>query len=91
MQRLAIEIYKFIHNLGPGILNEIFEANSNTYNNRSDKTVNTRAVKSVFNGTETVSFMAHKIWDMVPENIKKEPSLNDFKLKIKKWLPEKCT
>ena len=38
LQRLAIEIYKFKHNLGPEILNEIFESNSNTFNNRSDKT-----------------------------------------------------
>ena len=60
LQRLAIEIYKFKHNLGPEILNEIFESNSNTYNTRSDKTVSTRVVKSVFNGTETVTYMAQK-------------------------------
>ena len=60
LQRLAIEIYKFKHNLGPEILNEIFDSNSNTYNTRSDKTVNTRVVKSVFNGTETVTYMAQK-------------------------------
>ena len=35
--------------------------------------------------------MAQKTWDMVPQSIKQAPSLNDFKLKIKKWLPAKCT
>ena len=60
LQRLAIEIYKFKHNLGPEILNEIFESNSNTYNTRSDKTVNTRVVKSVFNGTETCNIHGTK-------------------------------
>ena len=67
-----------------------FESNSNTYNTRSDKTVNTRVVKSVFNGTETVTYIAQTTWDMVPQSIKQAPSLNDFKLKIKKWLPAKC-
>ena len=34
--------------------------------------------------------MAQKTWDMVPQSIKQAPSLNDFKLKIKKWLHAKC-
>ena len=70
LQRLPIETYKFKNNIGPEILNDIFEVSSNTYNTRSDKIINTRNVKSVFNGTETVSYMAQKTWDIVPEPIK---------------------
>ena len=58
LQRLAIEIYKFKNNLGPDILNDIFEASSKNYNTRSDKTRKTRMAKSVFNGIETVSLRA---------------------------------
>ena len=47
--------------------------------------------KSVFNGTETVSFRAQKTWDIVPDDIKRALSLNEFKLKIKKWKPCNCT
>ena len=50
LQRLAIEIYKFKNNLGPEILNDIFETSSNNYNTRSDKTLKTRMAKSVFMG-----------------------------------------
>ena len=42
VQRLAIEIYKFKNNLGPEILNDIFEASSKNYNTRSDETLKTR-------------------------------------------------
>ena len=88
LQRLVIKIYKFKTNLGPEIVNDIFEASSNT---RSDKTLKTRMAKSVFNGTETVSFRAQKTWDIVPDDIKRASSLNEFKLKIKKWKPCNCT
>ena len=91
LQRLPIEIYKFKNNLGSEILSDIFEANSNICNTRSDKTVSSRRVKSLYNGTETVSFMAQKTWDIVPVKIKNSSSLDEFKSQIKEWLPNNCT
>ena len=38
--------------------------------------------------TETVSYMAPKIWNKVPETIKMSSSLESFKTKIRKWKPE---
>ena len=91
LQRLATEIYKFKHNLGHGTSNEMFEPELISNNTRCDNIVNTRAVKSVYNGTETVSFKAQKTWDMVPGDIKNVTSLNEFKTKIKQWQPKNCT
>jgi hypothetical protein len=54
LQRLPIEIYKFKNNLASEILSDIFEANSNMCNTRSDKTVSSRRVKSLYNGTQTI-------------------------------------
>ena len=50
-----------------------------------------RNVKSVFNGTETVSYRAQKTWNIVPENIKNTSSLKEFISLIKKWEPNNCT
>ena len=91
LQRISIEIYKLKNNLGPEILIDIFEASSNTYNTRSDKIINTRNVKSLFNGTETVSYRAQKTWDIVHEHIKISYSLTEFLSLIKKWQPNNCT
>ena len=65
LQRLATEIYKFKHNLGPEILNTIIEPKLSSYNTRSDNIVRTRAVKSVYNGAETISFRAQKTWKVI--------------------------
>ena len=91
LQILATEIYKFKNNLGPEIINDIFEGCPRNYNLRKDKIITTRCVKSVYNGTETVSFRAQNIWDITPEDLKKASSLPDFKLNIKKWKPDSCT
>ena len=88
LQILATEIYKFKNNLGPEIINDIFEGCPRNYNLRKDKIITTRCLKSVYNGTGTVSFRAQNIWDITPEDLKKASSLPDFKLNIKKWKPD---
>ena len=36
--------------------------------------------KPVYKGTESLSFLAPKLWELIPENIKSIDSLLDFKL-----------
>ena len=45
-------------------------------------------VNSFWHGTELVSFLGPKIWDLVSNEIKESESLNAFKFKIKRWIPE---
>ena len=65
--------------------------NPTTINIRSDNIIYTRNVKSVFNGTETVSYRAQKTGNIVPENVKNASSLKEFKSLIKKWQRNNCT
>ena len=57
---------------------------------RGNNVLTRRRVKSVTYGSETVSFLAPKIWDILPEDIKDSESLDIFKRKAKKWIPSKC-
>ena len=49
-----------------------------------------RRVKSVWHGAESVSYLGPKIWDLEPNETKEFESLNGFKFKIKRWVPEGC-
>ena len=49
-----------------------------------------RKVNSVRYDTETVSFLAPKIWDILPNDIKGSESLDNFKRKMKKWISSDC-
>ena len=84
-----IEIYKFLNGLSPSFLNNVFHKNiSNSYDLRNHKELYSRNPKTVRYGTETVSYIAPKIWSKVPETIKMSSSLESFKTKIRKWKPE---
>ena len=89
IQSLAIEIYKYLNGLFPSFLNNVFHKNiSNSYDLRKHKELYSRIPETVRYGTETVSYLAPKIWRKVPETIKMSSSLDAFKSKIRKWKTE---
>ena len=72
-------------------MNEIFAERNNNYSLGGNNLLTRRGVNSVRYGTETVSFLAPKIWDILPKDIKDSESLDIFKRKTKKWIPSECS
>ena len=71
IQVLPIEIYKHIHGLWPAILGEIFKINRTLlYNLKTHNEFSSRVPKTVKYGTETISFLAPKVWALVQGKIK---------------------
>ena len=91
LQKLAIEMFKIKNNLSPPLMKKIFNENSNTYDLRDKRWWEPTNVRTVHNGTETVTYRGPKTWDMVPQDIKDSVSLAEFKSKIKLWEPNGCT
>ena len=87
---LATEIYKFINGLAPKIMGEVFQLKDINYNLRADVTFKSSNVHTVHYGQQSVSYLAPRIWRLVPDNIKKSPSIQSFKSKIKTWIPVGC-
>ena len=90
LQVLAIEMFKIKNNMAPEFLNEIFQNRALLYNLRTNSNFSSRQVHSVYHGTESLSFLGPKIWELVPEDTKQSESLKIFKNKIKKWVPSRC-
>ena len=63
---------------------ELFAPKMSFYDLRNNNSFKRRRVKSVWHGTESVSYLGPKIWDLVPNEIKESESLNGFKFKIKR-------
>ena len=90
-QFLANELLKVKNGLSPPFMNEIFVENPQHYYDLRNKTKFKRAnVKTVYNGTETSTFLGPRILEIVSDYIKKSNSFEEFKLKIKLWNPENC-
>ena len=72
IQSLAIEIYKFLHGLSPAITGDIIKLHQPPkYNLRTCQELYSRNPKTAGYHTEIISFLAPKIWAIVPQNIKK--------------------
>ena len=91
IQTLATEMFKVKNELSPEIICDIFmQRINNHYNLRHINHFETPFVRTVYNGTESVSYLGPKIWDIVPEEYKTLNSLNSFKESIKNWIPLNC-
>ena len=78
-----------MYGLSPLIMSKIFETkDDNRYGSRFP--FKTRNIKTVKWGSECISYLGPKIWEIVPNTIKDSKTLIEFKHKIKRWLPKKC-
>ena len=60
------------------------------YDARNESTLQRHRNRIAYFGTESISSLAHKIWEIVPCEIKNAKSPNIFKEKIKLWATDKC-
>ena len=72
-------------------MNEIFVERNSNYTLRGNNVLTRRKANSVRYATETVSFLAPKIWDILPKYLMDSESRGIFKRKIKKWSSENQT
>ena len=72
-------------------MKEVFPLNDDSgYNLRNKRTFKSRRVKSMRYGTDSLAYLAPKIWELVPNEIKAVESLASFKSAIKKWKTTEC-
>ena len=83
IQLLAIEMFKLKNGLAPKIMQNLFPLRENQYSLRYCNIFETSNVKTVYHGTETLSFRGPKIWSLVPIDLQNCPSLHIFKIQIK--------
>ena len=70
-------------------MKNVFHFNTNIpYNLRSRSELYSRNPKTVKYGTETISYLAPKIWSLVPNAIKSSKSLDAFKSEKRQWEPD---
>ena len=61
----------------------IFLQTTQHYNFRQNRDFRIRSVKSVYYGSESISYLGPKIWEMVSAKIKETNSLRE-------WVPQSC-
>ena len=71
-------------------MNMVFKLNSDIrYNLGQILQFSRSQVRSVYHGTESISYLGPKIWDILRDDYKTIGNFHTFKIKIKKWKTEK--
>ena len=91
LQILATEMYKIKNDLSPLNVTELFEqSNEQHYDLRKYSHFTVPPVRTVYHGSESISFLGLKIWYILPDRLKNASSIEAFNMEIKKWKPENC-
>ena len=69
IQVLLTEIFKVKSEAAPEIMTGIFKFKDHSYDLRKNNCLERRIIKSCKYGSETVSNLGAKLWDILPENI----------------------
>ena len=84
IQALAIELYKVVNDMFPEVISEVFQVRDTPYYNlRNNSQFLTYPIHSVYNGTESASYLGPKIWEQISAEIRNKESLDSFKEKSK--------
>ena len=82
LQVLATEMYKISNGLSTPLMKDILPINGNPYNKPR--------INTVYHGTEIISNLGPKLWDLVSSNLKQVSEIDKFKKAIKQWKPQDC-
>ena len=84
------EIFKVKTGIAPELMKDVFEFADVPYNLRNQSKCRRSIPCTERYSIETASSIGPKLWDKVPTEIKNSKSLEEFKARIKSWVPKNC-
>ena len=77
---------------GPALLDNLFIINDNVNKRtlRSNNDLFLPQVNTVHYGHDSLRYFGCKIWEIIPHEIKSSINVEQFKSKIKLWVPSEC-
>ena len=80
IKALMTEIYKFLNDLSPLIMNNILQKQENYDSPRNPRSLVSKWKFAATYGIDTISFRGSQIWQDLPQDIKNSDSLNSCSL-----------
>ena len=81
LQLLATEVFKLKTGMSLELMNDTFHFVERPYNLRSNYTLEGKRDHAVYHGSESLSSLAPKLRDLLPNSIKNSASLKELKTK----------
>ena len=91
LQKLMTEIYKSMNHLNPPLIWEFHDKKHVNYMIRIQNLCKLPQINTQSYGQESLSFRRSILWNTLDDSVKNEPTLSEFKTKIKNLAWDKCT
>ena len=86
---LLIEVFKYLNNLSPKLMNEVFQLRHSNFNLRQARLFQTDVPKTeAF--TNSIAIRSNQLWEVLPLEIQSSQSILEFKTKLSKWRCYEC-
>lgn len=86
IKSLATTIYKIRNGSAPRYLQDLIRIQNSPYDMRDHDKCILPEYKTIRFGKRSLRYFGAKLWNSIPKEIKRSPSLNTFKSAISKWL-----
>ena len=86
-----IEVYKYLNEHSPEIMNDIFKLRENMYDVQNFHIFETENACSLKYELNAILYPPSQLWQQVPIDIREVASLALFKNRIKTWKCEDCS
>ena len=80
-------VFKSLHNEAPTYISDLLELKKSNYSLRSANGINLKEQRSrlKYYGDRAFSVCAHRLWNMLPNNVKSSPNLDIFKKNLETY------
>ena len=89
-RRTAIEVYKVINKECPVYLQDLIHIKNNSYSFRYQNIAELPQVRTTSYGLQSFRYAGTKLWNELPDEFRKQSSLNQFKTLISSWSGSSC-
>ena len=90
LQKIMTEILKVKSGIGLELMKDVFEFAGVPYHLKNQSKCSCGIPCTKKYGIETAFSIGPKLWDKVPSELKNSVSLEEFKARIKSWVPKSC-
>ena len=90
LQVLATDMFKVHKNMSTELMQGLFCVRQTHYNLRNPHHFAITSINSVYHGSESISNLGPRIWNLVSDRLKELNSISSFKHEIKRWKPAFC-
>ena len=85
LRTIALETFKCINNIAPPYIRNLVNVKQSTYSPRYENILHVPSVRTKTYGQKSFRFEAAKVWNGLPNNLRKVSNFREFERLIRTW------